>query len=121
MVKKVQSEPASEREGELVERRQPGQQNWRHDGVAERQQRIVVGVVLVVIRSGVITAGEHGEPSEVRHVFEPFWLKAFLSREPLLTRALPLAFCFCVCSVVAIRVHGARCRRDGRSMDGCRL
>ena len=60
----VQREKASEREGQLVERRQAGQQQWRHKGVTKRKQRIVVGVVLVVIGRGV-TAGEDGEPSEV--------------------------------------------------------
>ena len=92
MVKKVQRERASEREGELVERRQPGQQNWRHDGVAERQQRIVVGVVLVVIRSGVITAGENGEPNEVlKLTFAPHRTLGVTSRSPavLVTFATP--------------------------------
>ena len=32
--------------------------------MTKQKQRIVVGVVLVVIGRGVITAGEHGEPSE---------------------------------------------------------
>ena len=45
----VQGEPASKREGELAKRRQAGQQHWRHDGVAEQQQRIVVGIVLIII------------------------------------------------------------------------
>ena len=47
----------------LVEHRQAGQQHWRHKSVTEQKQRIAVGVVLVVIGRGVITAGEHGEPN----------------------------------------------------------
>ena len=88
----VQGEPAREREEQLVERRQAGQQHWRHDCVAEQQQRIVVGVVLVVIRRGVITAGEHGEPSAVLKLnFAPHRTPGVTSRSPavLVTLATP--------------------------------
>ena len=75
-----------------MERRQAGQQHWRPDGVAEQQQRIVVVIVLVVIRRGVITAGEHGVPSEVlKRNFAPHRTLGVTSRSPavLVTFATP--------------------------------
>ena len=48
----VEGEPASEREGELVKRRQRGQKHWRHGGVT-KQERVIVNVVLVIVRRGV--------------------------------------------------------------------
>ena len=40
-------------------------QQWRNKRVTEQEQRGIVGVVLVIVRRGVITAGEHGEPKKV--------------------------------------------------------
>ena len=51
-----------EREGQLVECRQARQQHWRHKAVTEQEQRGIVGVVLVIVRRGVIAAGKSGEP-----------------------------------------------------------
>ena len=66
----VEGKPAGEREGELIKRRQVGQEMRRHDGVAEQKQRVIVRVVLVIIRGGVGTAGPHGT---ARHVDRLVW------------------------------------------------
>ena len=58
----VESKPAGEREGELVKRRQVGQEMRRHDGVAELQQRVSVHDVLVIVRGGVGTASPRALP-----------------------------------------------------------
>ena len=64
---KRQGNPAGacEREEQLVSCRQVGQQQWRSKRVSEQEQRGIVGVVLVIVRRGVITASKHGEPKKV--------------------------------------------------------
>ena len=56
----VEGELASERKGELIKRRHAGQEMRRHDGVAEKKQRVVVRLVLVVTRRDVGAASPHG-------------------------------------------------------------
>ena len=59
----VEGEPAGEREGELVKRRQRGQKHWRYDGVTN-QERVIVRVVLVIVRRGVGATNPHGTARE---------------------------------------------------------
>ena len=60
----VEGKPASEREGELVKRRQRGQKHRRHDRVAKQEQRVIVRVVLVIVRRGVGAEAPHGTARE---------------------------------------------------------
>ena len=61
----VEGEAAREREEQLVSCRQAGQQQWSNKRVTEQEQRGIIGVVLVTVRRGVITAGKHGATSSV--------------------------------------------------------
>ena len=57
----VQGKPATQGDLELVQVREPGKQQRRDEGVRTQKQESVAGVVIVIVRRGVITAGPRGE------------------------------------------------------------